>query len=79
MEFRINAETSDKFLPSPGLITAYEPAGGIGVRIDGVAHAGYTVLPHYDSMVAKLIVHGCLLYTSPSPRDATLSRMPSSA
>ena len=58
MEFRINAETSDKFLPSPGLITAYEPAGGIGVRVDGVAHAGYTVLPHYDSMVAKLIIHG---------------------
>jgi len=58
MEFRINAETPDKFLPSPGLITAYEPAGGIGVRVDGVAHAGYTVLPHYDSMVAKLIVHG---------------------
>ena len=58
MEFRINAETPDKFLPSPGLITKYEPAGGIGVRVDGVAHAGYTVLPHYDSMVAKLIVHG---------------------
>jgi acetyl-CoA carboxylase biotin carboxylase subunit len=58
MEFRINAETPDKFLPSPGTITAYEPAGGPGVRIDGLAHAGYTVLPHYDSMVAKLIIHG---------------------
>ena len=58
MEFRINAETSDKFLPSPGTITHYEAPGGPGVRVDGMAHAGYTVLPHYDSMISKLIITG---------------------
>lgn len=58
MEFRINAEDPVTFAPSPGLITGYQAPGGPGVRIDGLAYAGYTVTPHYDSLVAKLIVTG---------------------
>lgn len=57
-ECRINAENPDTFAPSPGLITGWELPGGYGVRVDSHARAGYTVSPHYDSMIAKLIVHG---------------------
>jgi acetyl-CoA carboxylase biotin carboxylase subunit len=57
-ECRINAENPDTFAPSPGRITGWELPGGYGVRIDSHAGAGYTVSPHYDSMIAKLIVHG---------------------
>jgi acetyl-CoA carboxylase biotin carboxylase subunit len=57
-ECRINAENPDSFAPSPGLITGWELPGGYGVRVDSHARAGYTVSPHYDSMIAKLIVHG---------------------
>jgi acetyl-CoA carboxylase biotin carboxylase subunit len=57
-ECRINAENPDTFAPSPGLITGWELPGGYGVRVDSHAGAGYTVSPHYDSMIAKLIVHG---------------------
>ena len=59
IECRINAEDpANNFMPSPGLVTAYHPPGGIGVRIDGYIYAGYTVPPHYDSLVAKLIATG---------------------
>jgi len=58
MEFRINAEDPVTFAPSPGLITSYQAPGGPGVRIDGLAYSGYTVNPHYDSLVSKLIVTG---------------------
>ena len=59
IECRINAEDPDKnFMPSPGLITKYIPAGGPGVRIDGAAYQGYKIPPNYDSMIAKLMVHG---------------------
>jgi len=59
IECRINAEDPDKnFMPSPGTITKYIPAGGPGVRIDGAAYQGYKIPPNYDSMIAKLIVHG---------------------
>ena len=58
IECRINAEHPDTFIPSPGLIQAWHPPGGIGVRIDSAMYAGYRVPPHYDSMIAKLIVHG---------------------
>ncbi len=58
MECRINAEDSEKFTPSPGLITAYCVPGGPGVRVDSAAYAGYTVPQYYDSVIAKLIVHG---------------------
>ncbi len=58
MECRINAEDCENdFAPCPGTITKYIPPGGLGVRIDTHVHQGYTVSPHYDSMVCKLIVH----------------------
>lgn len=59
IECRINAEDpGNGFMPSPGLITAYHPPGGIGIRVDGYIYAGYQVPPHYDSLVAKLIAFG---------------------
>ncbi len=58
MECRINAEDPDTFAPSPGLIHAWSVPGGPGVRIDTFAHAECTVSPYYDSMIAKIIVHG---------------------
>jgi acetyl-CoA carboxylase, biotin carboxylase subunit len=57
IECRINAEDSVKFTPSPGKITEYHTPGGLGVRVDSFVYANYTVLPHYDSLIAKLIVH----------------------
>jgi acetyl-CoA carboxylase biotin carboxylase subunit len=55
IECRINAEDPVSFAPSPGLITAYHAPGGMGVRVDGMAYEQYRVVPHYDSLVAKLI------------------------
>ena len=57
IECRINAEDSVKFTPSPGKITDYHTPGGLGVRVDSFVYTNYTVLPHYDSLIAKLIVH----------------------
>jgi acetyl-CoA carboxylase biotin carboxylase subunit len=59
IECRINAEDPfDDFRPSPGRIDMYYAPGGPGVRIDSHAYAGYTIPPHYDSMIGKLIVWG---------------------
>jgi acetyl-CoA carboxylase biotin carboxylase subunit len=58
MECRINAEHPETFRPSPGTITSYHAPGGLGVRVDSALYQGYTVPPHYDSLIAKLIVHG---------------------
>lgn len=59
IECRINAEDPDKdFKPCPGTILNLNLPGGIGVRVDSCAYSGYTISPFYDSMVAKLIVHG---------------------
>jgi acetyl-CoA carboxylase biotin carboxylase subunit len=59
MECRVNAEDPARnFQPSPGLITAYHPPGGPGVRVDTHIYDGYTVPPYYDSLLAKVIVHG---------------------
>jgi acetyl-CoA carboxylase, biotin carboxylase subunit len=58
LECRINAEDPDTFAPSPGLIHAFNMPGGPGVRVDSFAHADCTISPYYDSMIAKLIVHG---------------------
>ena len=57
IECRINAEDSFKFTPCPGKITAYHPPGGLGVRVDSFVYDQYTVVPHYDSLIGKLIVH----------------------
>jgi acetyl-CoA carboxylase biotin carboxylase subunit len=58
IECRINAESPDLFVPSPGRVTDYHPPGGLGVRVDSALYSGYTVQPHYDSLVSKLVVHG---------------------
>lgn len=59
IECRVNAEDAARnFQPSPGHITAYHPPGGPGVRVDTHVYAGYNVPPHYDSLLAKVIVHG---------------------
>lgn len=58
IECRINAENPDKnFMPNPGKITKFYAPGGLGVRFDSHVYGGYTVPPHYDSMIGKLIVH----------------------
>jgi acetyl-CoA carboxylase biotin carboxylase subunit len=57
IECRINAESPFTNLPSPGLITAMNLPGGPGVRVDTAAYPGWVVPPHYDSLIAKLIVH----------------------
>jgi len=68
IECRINAEDPRRFTPSPGTVQKYHAPGGLGVRLDSHLYAGYTVPPNYDSMVAKLIVHG-------PTREAAIERM----
>lgn len=67
-ECRINAEDPVTFMPSPGTISQYHPAGGLGVRVETHIYNGYKVPPHYDSMIAKLIVSG-------NTRESALARM----
>ena len=57
IECRINAEHSESFIPSPGKITQYHQPGGLGVRVDSAVYQGYSVPPHYDSMIGKLITY----------------------
>ena len=57
-ECRINAECPEKFTPCPGLVTHYRPPGGFGVRVDSAMEPHSRVVPHYDSLIAKLITHG---------------------
>ncbi len=68
IECRINAEDPFKFTPSPGRITMWHAPGGPGVRVDSHVYTNYTVPPHYDSMIGKLIVHG-------DTREQALARM----
>jgi acetyl-CoA carboxylase biotin carboxylase subunit len=69
IECRINAEDPDRnFMPSPGQIEFYLPPGGLGVRVDSAAYPGYIISPHYDSMIAKLIVWG-------NTREEAVARM----
>ncbi len=58
IEFRINAEDPDTFAPSPGRIERLIMPGGPGVRVDTHAYSGYSIPPYYDSLIAKLVVHG---------------------
>ncbi len=68
IECRINAEDPEKFTPCPGTITGYHTPGGMGVRVESAMYNQYTVLPHYDSMIGKLIVHA-------ETREAAIKRM----
>ena len=58
IECRITAEDPVTFQPRPGRVTDYHAPGGLGVRVDSALYGGYAVPPHYDSLIAKLIVHG---------------------
>ncbi len=58
IECRINAEDPDTFVPSPGIIHVFSVPGGPGVRVETFAHSDCTISPYYDSMIAKIIVHG---------------------
>jgi acetyl-CoA carboxylase biotin carboxylase subunit len=69
IECRVNAEDPERnFAPSPGVIHTFHPPGGPGVRMDTHVYAGYRVPPFYDSLIAKVIVHG-------STRDEALAKM----
>jgi len=69
IECRVNAEDPNRnFMPSAGQVKFYLPPGGFGVRVDSAVYPGYTIPPHYDSMVAKLIVWG-------ATRDDAIARM----
>ncbi|MCW8087890.1 acetyl-CoA carboxylase biotin carboxylase subunit [Sabulicella glaciei] len=57
IECRITAEDPESFAPSPGRVSTYHAPGGLGVRVDSALYSGYSVPPHYDSLVAKLVVH----------------------
>src|SRR6056300_375801 len=68
IEVRINAETFPGFAPRPGKINAYHAPGGLGVRMDSALYDGYSIPPHYDSLIGKLIVHA-------PDRKAALARL----
>jgi len=68
IECRINAEDPFTFAPSPGRITSYHPPGGPGIRVDTHIYQGYTVPPHYDSLIGKVIAYG-------ATRDQAIRRM----
>jgi acetyl-CoA carboxylase, biotin carboxylase subunit len=68
IECRINAEHPEKFTPSAGKITVFNPPGGIGVRVDTNQYAEGVVPPYYDSMIGKLITHG-------KDREEAMARM----
>jgi acetyl-CoA carboxylase, biotin carboxylase subunit len=68
IECRINAECSDTLLPSPGRITAFHQAGGMGVRVDTAVYTDYVVTPYYDSLLAKMIAFA-------KTREEAVSRM----
>ena len=68
VECRVNAEDPRTFMPSPGTITEWHAPGGPGIRVDSHLYSGYTVPPHYDSLLGKLIAHG-------STRESAIDRM----
>lgn len=68
IECRLNAEDPFSFVPSPGTVTRYHQPGGPGVRVDSHLYQGYSISPHYDSLVAKLVVRA-------NTRDECLTRL----
>lgn len=68
IECRINAEHPETFMPSPGKVSLFHSPGGNGIRVDSHLYSGYTVPPHYDSLIAKLISYG-------PTRDVAISKM----
>ena len=83
IECRINAEDTRTLMPAPGKITHFHPPGGPGVRVDSAIYSGYTVPPHYDSLIAKLIVHDldrerCLARLERSLAEFVIDGIPSS-
>src|SRR5271169_2882735 len=68
IECRINAEDAKTFMPSPGPIKLWHPPGGPGIRVDSHLYLGYSVPPHYDSLIGKLIAHG-------DTRETAIARM----
>jgi len=68
IECRINAEDARTFMPSPGPIRLWHTPGGPGIRVDSHVYSGYSVPPHYDSMIGKLIAHG-------DTRETAIARM----
>lgn len=68
IECRINAEDPKNFMPSPGAVTIYHAPGGPGIRVDSHLYSGYTVPPHYDSLIGKIIAHG-------ETRESAIARM----
>ncbi len=68
IECRINAEKLPQFTPSPGKITAFHSPGGLGVRMDSAIYQGYSIPPHYDSLIGKLIIHA-------ENRESALNRL----
>ena len=68
IECRINAEHPETFMPSPGKVNLFHSPGGNGIRVDSHIYSGYTVPPHYDSLIAKLITYG-------PTRDVAIGRM----
>ncbi len=78
IECRINAEDPKSFIPSPGTISQFHPPGGLGVRIESCIYSGYKVPPYYDSLIAKLIVHGsdrdqCLLKLNQALKEIVIA------
>jgi acetyl-CoA carboxylase biotin carboxylase subunit len=74
IECRINAEHPQKFTPSAGQITVFNVPGGNGVRVDTAQYAEGVVPPYYDSLIAKLIVHGCDRAEAIAKMDRALSQ-----
>ena len=68
IECRITAEDAVTFAPSPGRVHTFHAPGGLGVRVDSALYSGYSVPPHYDSLVAKLVVHA-------ANRERAIARM----
>ena len=83
IECRINAEHPETFFPTPGTVSNFHAPGGPGVRMDSFLYPGYKIPPHYDSLVAKLIVHGedrehCLQRLRRALQECIIEPMPTS-